>query len=185
MTKHTLRASFLCAIAGVLPAPCFAQEAAPAPAIRNGELTAEELADFLGVGAWVFEYEGGRPRCWLEVEEVGQKTVSKPKVLEVAEPNERPEAHRGKVLFFLRRGDIQLRIHSGASRGGSGIALPPEALWWGWPAFSGSTTRLERPAAPKPGDEVVLLRYESEEAVQGVEKPRKVVLTLKLALDPE
>ena len=71
---------------------------------------------------------------------------------------------------------------------GAGLALPPEALWWGWKSFAGSTTRLQKPAAPKPGEEVVLLRYETEEgreAAQDTTHPRKVVLTLKLALEAE
>ena len=162
-------------------------EEAPAPgAIRNGELTADDLAEFLGVGAWVFEYEGGRPRCWLEIEEEGQKTVSKKEVLAVEESNRRPEAYRGKILFFLRPADAQLRIHSGASRGGAGMSLPADALWWGWKSFSGSTTRLEKPAAPKPGEAVVLLRHETQEGADDAKDPkhpRKVVLTLKMALE--
>ncbi|WP_165249619.1 hypothetical protein [Paludisphaera soli] len=170
---------------GFSTSPGRAEEGKPGSAIRNGELTAEELADFLGVGSWVFEYEGGRPRCWLEVEEAGQKTVSQKRVMQVEESNKGPEARRGKVLFFLRRGDLQLRINSGASRGGAGVALPADALWWGWPSFSGSTTRLEKPAAPRPGEEVVLLRHETEEPRQDGKDPRKVVLTLKMTVEDE
>jgi hypothetical protein len=177
----------LAGVVGLLAFSARAEEAKPSAgsAIRNGELTAEELADFLGVGAWVFEYEGGRPRCWLEIEEEGQKTVSQKLVIQVEEANKRPEARRGKVLFFLRRGDLQLRIHSGASRGGAGVALPADALWWGWPSFSGATTRLEKPAAPEPGEEVVLLRHETEEPGRDAKDPRKVVLTLKLTVEEE
>ncbi len=157
-------------------------------AVRNGELKAEELAEVLGIGAWVFEYEGGRPRCWLEVEEEGQKTVSKKEVLAVEESNKTPEGRRGKVLFFVRPGDLQVRIHSGVSRGGAGIAMPPDALWWGWKSFAGTTDRLERPAAPKPGEAVVLLRHETREGeadAKDPKKPRKVTLTLKLAIEAE
>jgi hypothetical protein len=173
----------------ILSATSLAQQAAAPPReVRNGALSAEDLAEFLGVGAWVFEYDGGRPRCFLEVEEEGQKTVSKKEVLTVEETNRGPDGRRGKVLLFLRRADVQLRIHSEASRGGAGMALPPDALWWGWKAFSGSTTRLEKPITPKTGEPVVLLRHEMTEAGDGVadpKHPRKVVLTLKLAVEAE
>ena len=165
------------------------QAAAPAAReIRNGSLSADDLAEFLGVGAWAFEYEGGRPKCLLEVEEEGQKTVSKKEVLAVEEPNKGEAGRRGKILLFMRRTDIQLRIHSGASRGGSGMALPADALWWGWKAFSGSTTRLEKPVAPKPGESIVLLRHEMTETGEGLanpKRPRKVVLTLKLTVEAD
>lgn len=164
------------------------EAAAPPREIRNGSLSAEDLAEFLGVGAWVFEYEGGRPKCLLEVEEVGQKTVSKKEVLSVEEPNHGPDGRRGKILLFLRRADVQVRIHSEASRGGAGMALPPDALWWGWKAFSGSTTRLEKPIAPKPGETVVLLRQEMNETgpdVADPKHPRKVVMTLKLTVEAD
>ncbi|MDG3004103.1 hypothetical protein [Paludisphaera mucosa] len=170
------------------PVPALAEEPRPAGTVRSSSLSAEDLADFLGIGAWVFEYEGGRPKCWLEAEEVGQKTVSKKEILLVKEANKTPGADRGKILFFLRPSDLQLRIHSEASRGGSGIALPPDALWWGWKAFAGSTTRIEKPVAPKPGEDVVLLRYETQELeadAKDPKHPRKVVLTLKLAIEAD
>ncbi len=42
----------------------------------NDSLEASELADFLGIAAWTFHFEGGVPESWLEVIEDGQKTVS-------------------------------------------------------------------------------------------------------------
>lgn len=174
-------------VSGLLPTTT-AQQSAPAREIRNGSLSADDLAEFLGVSAWVFQYEGGRPKCLLEIEEEGQKTVSKKEVLAVEEPNHGPEARRGKILLFMRRADVQLRIHSEASRGGAGMALPPDALWWGWKAFSGSTSRMEKPVAPRPGEPVVLLRHEMTETGDGIadpKHPRKVVLTLKLTVESD
>jgi len=186
-----LRIPSLCfaVVCGVLASAfAFAKDDEAAKSVRNGELSAEELADFLGVGVWVFEYDGGRPRCRLEIEEEGQQTVSKKEVLVVEEPADAPDAGKGpgKILFFLRPADIQVRINSATTRGGSGLALPADALWWGWSGFSGSTTRLEKPIDPKPGEDVVLLRYETQEAKEGAEDPehlRKVVLTLVLTID--
>ena len=185
--SRRLAAITVLSIVGLLPA-AFAQQAAPPREIRNGSLSADDLAEFLGVSAWVFEYEGGRPKCLLQIEEEGQKTLSKKEVLAVEEPNHGPEAHRGKILLFMRRADVQLRIHSEASRGGAGMALPPDALWWGWKSFSGSTSRLEKPVGPKAGEPVVLLRHEMTETGEGVadpKHPRKVVMTLKLTVESD
>ncbi len=130
----------------------------------NAAIDADELADFLGITIWAFAYDGGAPRCWVEVIEEGQKTVSQPKILDVKANPQATDGAGGKILLFLRPGNVELRINSAVSRGGAGIGLPQDALWWGWKGSSGSSTRLERPVALKAGQEVTLLRHEMEEA---------------------
>jgi hypothetical protein len=151
----------------------------------NDSLEASELADFLGISAWTFHFEGGVPESWVEVIEDGQKTVSKPKILETREQNTVKEAQQGKILLFVRRGAIELRIHSGVSSGGAGIALSPDALWWGWKSAAGSTDRLQQPFVPKAAEEVTLLRQtmlETADLAKDPKHPRKVVMTLKARL---
>jgi hypothetical protein len=154
----------------------------------NGVVEAEELADFLGITIWAFVYDGGAPRCWVEVIEEGQKTVSQPKILDTKASAQGPDGPGGKILLFLRPGNIELRINSAVSRGGAGIGLAQDALWWGWKGSSGSSTRLQRPVALKPGQEVTLLRHDMEEAKETAKdpkKPRRVRLLLKATMEQE
>ena len=57
-------------------------------------------------------------------------------------------------MLFTKREGIELRIDSEASSGGSGTALSPDALWWGWNWASSSTEPLPQPLSPKAGAEV-------------------------------
>ena len=165
-----------------------AQPPKEAPTFANAAIDADELADFLGITIWAFAYDGGAPRCWVEVIEEGQKTVSQPKILDVKASSQAGDGAGGKILLFLRPGNVELRINSSVSRGGAGISLSQDALWWGWKASSGSSTRLERPVALKPGQEVTLLRHDMEEAKETAKdpkKPRKLRLLLKAAIEKE
>jgi hypothetical protein len=165
--------------------PAQAQAAGGVKSFANAPVETEELAEFLGITAWAFRFEGNPPRCWVEVIEENQKTVSQPKVLDVKEPNTGKEASQGKILLFLRPGNLELRLNSGAAHGGAGIALRQDALWWGWKATQGASTRLQRPIAVKPGQEVTLLRYDMEEpreAARDSRKPRRVSILLKATM---
>ncbi|MFO0890200.1 MAG: hypothetical protein U0790_13805 [Isosphaeraceae bacterium] len=162
-----------------------AQSAKPSTILANAPLEAGELADFLGISSWAFAYEGGVPECWLEVQEEGQQTVKNAKLLGIKEPNQSREAMRGKILLFLRPGNLELRINSGASSGGAGVTLPPDALWWAWKGRAGSSQRLERPVAPKPGQDVTLMNITMDEdkaVAKDPKKPRRVQLVLKARL---
>ncbi len=165
--------------------------AEPPPAgltFTNAAIDADELADFLGITIWAFAYDGGAPRCWVEVFEEGQKTVTQPRILDVKASPQTRDGVGGKILLFLRPGNVELRINSSVARGGAGIDLSRDALWWGWKGRSGSTTRLERPVALKPGQEITLLRHdmgEAKETAADPSKPRKVRLLLKAAIEAE
>ncbi len=155
------------------------------PTLANATIDTDELADFLGIKTWAFSFDGGSPHCWVEVTEEGQTTVSRPKILELRTSQADAAADSGKILLFLRPGDIQLRVNARVSRGGAGLNLPPTALWWGWKAYSGSATRLERPVALKEGHEITLLRYSVEEpkdVAKDPNHPRKVSLVVKAAM---
>jgi hypothetical protein len=154
----------------------------------NAAIEADELADFLGITIWAFAYDGGAPRCWVEVIEEGQKTVSQPKIIDVKANSQASDGPGGKILLFLRPGNAELRINSAVSRGGAGIGLSQDALWWGWKGSSGSSTRLERPVSLKAGQEITLLRHDMEEAKETAKdpkKPRRVRLLLKAAIETE
>jgi hypothetical protein len=143
----------------------------------NDSLKAEELATFLGIEAWVFDYEGGFPQCWVEILEEGQNTVNGKPLLKIEEQNRGKESARGKILLFIQRGNIKLYCGSGVT----GVGLPDNALWWGWKGFSGITTRLPQKAVtPKAGEEVVLLRQQWFEGNDPA--ARKVQLLLKAKL---
>ena len=162
-----------------------AQPPADGPTFANAAIEADELADFLGITTWAFTYDGGSPHCWVEMTEEGQATVSQPRILEVKTTQAGAAAASGKILLFLNPGNIQLRVNSKVSRGGAGIGLPQDALWWGWKAYNGSSSRLQRPVALKQGHEITLLRYDVEEpknAAKEPKHPRKVHMVVKAAM---
>jgi hypothetical protein len=48
-----------------------------APQVQIQPLTADQLAQILGVDVWTARYSGGPIDCWLEIEEEGQSTMPK------------------------------------------------------------------------------------------------------------
>jgi hypothetical protein len=153
------------------------------PRFSNARLEAEDLAEFLGIEVWAFSYEGPATRCWLEVTEVGQKTVNQTKILEVNTSGGGHDAWPGRVVLFMRPGDLQLRVKSEASSGGASVTLPGNALWWGWKSSHGKSMRLQRPVTLEPGKAVTLLHYEKEESGSITEQGtphRKVKLEIKV-----
>jgi hypothetical protein len=159
-----------------------------AETFMNATVDADELADFLGISVWAFAYDGESPRCWVEVTEEGQKTVSQPKIIDVPARQGPNAGGGGKILLFLKPGTIELRRNSRVAREGGGVGLAPDALWWGWKGGGGSTTRLERPVALKAGQEITLLSHEMQEVkdfAKDPKNPRKVRLVLKAAVANE
>jgi hypothetical protein len=155
--------------------------------LSNGTLDAQNLAIFLGIDAWVFEYEGGYPKCWVEITEEGQNTVdSRNTRLEIAETNHLPEAKKGKILLFLKRGELHSRIQSGISRSDAAAGLAQDALWWGWKGgAAGQSAVLQKTVKPKPGEEVTLLNLSNQEFKNPSAKDqpqRKVRLLFKVML---
>jgi hypothetical protein len=157
-----------------------------APRLEKSNLEAEELADFLGIDAWTFRYSGGRVRCWLEIQEGGRTAVEP--VDGVQDPNRgNADAEQGKILLWIRRGEIRLRVHSGASKGGYFKSLAEDALWWGWKSSSGQEHILpvragEKGVQVKPGEEVTLLRLMRQEVRDRAHESasaRKVTILLK------
>jgi hypothetical protein len=158
--------------------------AEPSPRFSEGALDADNLATFLGLDVNTFEYEGGYPKCWVEITEEGQKTVGQAKVLEIAELNRVPGAKRGKILFFLKRGLLATRIQSRSATNNAQMALPDDALWWGWKSQSSGMTE-RHPTEPKLGETVTLMKTiwaEIKDDSGKPEKPRRVQLELKAVL---
>jgi hypothetical protein len=157
-----------------------------APRLEPSKLEAQELADILGISVWTFRYSGGRVRCWLEIDENGNKTKKPPDG--VQDPNKgNVGAKEGKILLWWRREQLALRVQSRASAGNYVEGLAHDSLWWGWKTWSGSVSVLSTAGSRKPGSEITLLRYEAveiPEKAKDPKQPRKVTIVLK-ALFPE
>jgi hypothetical protein len=184
MTRRSRRFALACTVTawcGLLVDIGSAARAGDGPTITNSALSADELAYFLGVEAWVFEYEGGSPHCWLEVSEEGQKTVEKKVLLEVnARSGGRGE--KGRIILFIKRGEIKLRDHAESSESGASVGLNAKSLWWGWESWGGSMKRLPKTTLAA-GAEVNLLELTRTSFEPGAPKnapaSKKVTLVLK------
>jgi hypothetical protein len=152
------------------------------PRIANDTLSAEQLATFLGIDAWVFTYEGNLLRCWIEVHEDGQKTVDREVLAKVETQQGHKPATDGRILLFIRRGEMKLHLQSGGGSSTAALGMGQDDLWWGWKTFTGSTTRLHKTETPKAGEDVVLVIQDHQEAPSSDAKappPKKVRLQLK------
>jgi hypothetical protein len=153
------------------------------PRIANDTLNAEQLATFLGIDAWVFAYEGKLERCWVEIHEEGQKTVGPEVFASLEPPRGDTPAPGGKILLFLRRGEMKLFLETGKVRSAGVVTLGQDDLWWGWKgSYYGSSGRLQRTVTPEAGKDVVLVTYSQEQApgsAANAPPPKKVQLQLK------
>jgi hypothetical protein len=161
---------------------------APATRFEPVDLTAEDLADILGVEAWTIRYSGGPVRCWLEIEETGQETMPRriPEQDSLGKGTSSKEG--GQILLWWRRdpsgsgGVLNLDLRGGSSSGYT-LGLGPDAFVFGWPSISASfTPQGRRDPIPVVADrEVTLMGYQAvEHKPKGqTGEPRRVKLTLK------
>jgi hypothetical protein len=174
-------------------------------AFRQG-LSDADLVKELEAVVFAFDYRGGPIRLWVEVEEVGQKTIPGRFPKEV--DDWQFAAREGHVCFALRRGVSERvgRLASAAGKKSSTEAVEDfliyrakdrtfkdpkdnshtsstgrlNPLWYGWKKAKVEPQVLD--AKPKPGEAVALFAVKAEETTAGVKEPRKAKLTLKAVL---
>jgi hypothetical protein len=158
-------------------------QAGGAPRVANDSLNAEQLAIYLGIDAWVFAYEGNLERCWIDIHEEGQKTVGEGVFKPLESPRLEGQVLTGKILLFIRRGEVKLFVECGGSRSEATFGVGQDDLWWGWKSFKyGATSRLQKPVEAKVGEDVVLLTnlwQEAPSSAASAPAPKKVRLELK------
>ncbi len=154
--------------------------------VTPAPLTADQLASILNINAWSFDYQG-RIRCWIEVEETGQKTMASriPAEGYVATTNT-ADGTRRKVLFHWLKdpgqmgGKMSLHVENG---GGYTLGLPADAFVFGWKqwGFSSNTPGVGQPIALDPAKEAILFHFDATEVLPpGSEgAPRRVQLWVK------
>lgn len=147
-----------------------------APAVKPGQVDAAELAEYLGVSVWSFEYSGKLARIWVEIDAEGKKILvpDRPEDhpnLKLPPSGDHPE--KGKVNLWVKKGEIALKV-SGAYPGGYATGFGADELWWGWPSRCSSWS--EQTVKPRPGEEVTLLQYV---VTNSQDSARKVTLLLK------
>ena len=179
-------------IVGCVPsmaAPVVGPVAAPRaadPQIQIQPLTADQLAQILGVNVWTAKYSGGPIECWLEIEEEGQATMPKriPEKDNIG-TGSFPQQSDGTVNFWWRKhgegagGDL----HIDAAGSSYGYGLNNNAFVFGWKGYSASSTTMGQGKAitGEPGKEFVLIDYDARESLPQGEKdkaPRRVHLKL-------
>ena len=176
-----------CTGSGNLPAvPPGTKASTPAPRptttphIEIQSLTADQLAQIVGVNVWTARYSGGPIECWLEIEEEGQSTLPK-RIPEKGSVGVNPEG--SVLLWWTRREDRQggqLALESGG--GFYGHSLNKDAFTFGWSGFGAQVETIGNGELKEgePGKEFVVIDYDARESLQGGDKkmPRRVHLKL-------
>ena len=176
------------------------------PEAFRGGLSDTDLVKELEAVVFAFDYRGGPIRLWVEVEEVGQKTM--PKQFPKEAEGWQFAASEGQVCFALLRG-VSERIGRLAARAGKKHSTEAvedfliyqakdrtfknpkdnshtsstghlNPLWYGWKKAKVEAEVLD--AKPKPGEAVALFVVKAAEAIDGGKEPRKAKLTLKAVL---
>src|SRR5438128_6066680 len=117
--------------------------------VEASKVDAQELAEILGIQVWAFHYSGGRIHCSVEIDEDGKNK-------EVLSLDSGKNSQKGRILFWVQRGQIVLRASPG---GTAGMGLPNDGLWWGWKSWTGEISTPDHPVAPKPGEEFTLMTH--------------------------
>jgi hypothetical protein len=172
--------------------------AAPVARIAEAKLDAEELAHLGRLQAWAFEYTGGPIRCWLEIEETGQQTMT-----DGEPPGKDPQAKRGrkiaakegKIALVIRETGIDdmfvvaLWYFGEREKSSMPVWFLKKPLWFAWDGFAAhdQTPLSGRPASPEEGRELTLHVWDRTElnGSDGADSspPRRVILRLKAAFD--
>jgi hypothetical protein len=179
------------------------------PEFLRAGMTDERLAQDLELQAWAFDYSGGPLRCWLEVAEVGQKTMS------IRHPTEGYgdwvcPAEAGHLVFSVGRGasermkvlmqkqgkdafpesmtfNLKLRSNPVGKSGSFGTSTGDSPLWYRWPgADKKLTVKADEIEAYKLEEAFTIISIEcteQEPAKKG--SPRKATLALKGSFGPD
>jgi hypothetical protein len=152
------------------------------PQVQIQPLTADKLAQIVGVTVWTAKYSGGPIECWLEIEEEGQSTLPKrfPQDFVGAGSVNRPT--EGTInLWLRRREDLQggeLTIDVADAKYSYG--LNKDAFTFAWGLFFAHSTKIGNGELMKgePGKEFVVVEYQAGELPQHGKTPRRVRLKL-------
>ena len=173
----------------VVPSSDNASTAAPlqaeSPQLLMQPLTADQLAQILGLNVWTAKYSGGPLECWLEIEEEGQTTMPKRMPVKdfIGAGSVNPASEGSIVFWWSRREDRQggeLTIKT--SNAGYSYGLNKDAFTFAWPSFTANHTPTGSGQVLKevPGKEFVIVNYDAQESL-GVgdnKTPRRVHLKL-------
>jgi hypothetical protein len=150
-------------------------------------LTADQLAQIVGVTAWTATYSGGPIECWLEIEEQGQATMPKriPEKDSFGAGSVNPPTEGTILFWWSRRQDGQggqLMIQ--APHGSYGYGLNKDAFTFGWRGSSEQPRVIgkEELKTGEPGKEFVIVDYDANEIVLDPEGGRKVPRRVHLKL---
>jgi hypothetical protein len=150
-----------------------------APHVQIQPLTADQLAQILGVNVWTATYSGGPIECWLEIEEEGQSTMPKriPGKDCLGAGSANPPSEGAIDLGWSRREDRQggqLTIH--AAKGRYPYGLSKDAFAFPWQGFGNTTRRSGGPIQGQPGKAFVIVDYDARELHVDSDKktPRRV-----------
>jgi hypothetical protein len=168
--------------------PPVTKQAAPAPLstgapqIQIQPLTADQLAQILGVDVWTARYSGGPIDCWLEIEEEGQSTMPKriPEKDSLGAGSVNPP-DEGTIELWWRRedrqgGQLMIRTAAGAHMYGLG----KDSFTFAWKAFIAGGTPKGNGGLIRgePGKAFVIVEYDAREQGSDKKIPRRVNLKL-------
>jgi hypothetical protein len=156
-----------------------------APHVQIQPLTADQLAQILGVNVWTARYSGRPIECWLEIEEEGQSTLPKriPEKDFLGAGSANPPSEGTIDLWWSRREDRQggqLTIH--AANGSYTYGLAKDAFTFAWQGVGASHTTIGKgePIQGEPGKAFVIVEYDARELHPDSEKKSTRRVHLKL-----
>jgi hypothetical protein len=155
--------------------------------LKQVDLTGNQLAEMLGIPVWAFSFSGGPVECWVEISEVGQKTMPTrlPEKGTLGQGLGAKESEGTIVIWWTKNpADNSGVLHYKAPGMQLEQAIDPGAFTFGWTSVASSGTPSGKAKAEqgKPGDEIILLDYQAKEVVGSARSkaaPRSVNLRLK------
>lgn len=160
-------------------------EQTESPQLQIQPLTADQLAQIMGLNVWTAKYSGGPIECWLEIEEEGQSTMPRriPMKDFIGAGSVNPPSEGSIVFWWSRREDRQggdLTIK--AAGGNYTYSLNKDAFTFAWPSLTAQHTPTGKGQVLKevPGKEFVIVDYDAQESLLVGDKktPRRVHLKL-------
>jgi len=166
--------------------------------IEKAELEPQELTKLGRLQAWTYKYTGGPVRCWMEIEEAGQQTMTYGKSLDkdAQSKHAREINHEeGKIVLVIRETgiddmfEVALWYFGEREESCRPVWFLAKPLWFGWDSHTvlDQAPLSGQPATPEKGKELTLYVWDRREvktaAGPDASPPREVILRLKAVFD--
>lgn len=148
----------------------------------ESQITAEELADHLGIHHFAFDFENMKV-AWRLVKDGGGEVQELSGGPTTGRGGEHQQPVPGRIQLFVQPGNIRTVVENGGNGGNQSLGVGKDSLWYSWPGHS-LTKKVHQATDPLPlGKEITLVAIEAEERGANGEvlpgTPRKASVYLK------